>query len=191
MSKFIISTPRLILRPLKSTDFKKWQESNSLKSPSKNKWDKGIEPDSNFTRSNFNKILSDQKVLRDRDTFYTLNIFDKKTGNIIGTTSAMNVLRSVSHTCFLGYFLNNNYWGMGYGKEAVQAMIHFCFKELKLHRIEAGIEPTNRRSILLAKSLGLRKEGLKKRIVFLRNDWRDLTMYSATCEEFGYKWKKS
>jgi ribosomal-protein-alanine N-acetyltransferase len=156
---------------------------------SKNRWDKGIEPDTNFTKLNFNKILKVQKNQREKDEFYNLTIFEKKTGNIIGSVSAMNIIRSVTHSCYLGYFINNIYWGMGFGKEATNAMIHFCFKELKLHRIEAGIEPSNRRSILLAKSLGLRKEGLKKRVVFLRNEWQDLTMYSATCEEFGYNWK--
>ncbi len=34
-----------------------------------------------------------------------------------------------------------------------------------------------------------RKEGLKKRAVFLRGKWVDLVIYSATCEEFGVKWK--
>lgn len=69
------------------------------------------------------------------------------------------------------------------------AIIDIAFRDVKLHRVEAGIEPTNRRSILLARSIGLRKEGLKKRAVFLRGMWNDLVMYSATCEDFGYKWQ--
>lgn len=47
------------------------------------------------------------------------------------------------------------------------------------------------RSVMLAKSIGLRKEGLKKRIVYLRDEWQDLTMYSITCEELGIKWRGS
>lgn len=42
-------------------------------------------------------------------------------------------------------------------------MIDIGFKDIKLHRIEAGIEPGNKRSIALAKSLKMRREGLKKR----------------------------
>jgi ribosomal-protein-alanine N-acetyltransferase len=101
----------------------------------------------------------------------------------------MDVLRGLGQTAYLGYFINNPFWGKGYGKEAARAAIDIAFRDVKLHRIEAGIEPRNRRSIFLARSLGLRKEGLKKRAVFLRGKWNDLIMYSATCEEFGFKWK--
>ena len=101
----------------------------------------------------------------------------------------MDVLRGVGQSAYLGYFISNRFWGRGFGKEAVLAMIDIAFRDIKLHRIEAGIEPSNRRSILLVRSIGLRKEGLKRRAVFLRGYWNDLVMYSATCEEFGIKWK--
>ena len=77
-------------------------------------------------------------------------------------------------------------------REAVRAAIDIAFHDLKLHRVEAGVEPRNRRSILLARSLGLRKEGLKKRAVQLRaNTWVDLVVYAATSEDFGSKWRGS
>ena len=79
--------------------------------------------------------------------------------------------------------------GQGYGKESLKALIIFAFKHLKLHRVEAGIEPNNIRSLRLAKSVGLRKEGTKKRMLYLRDKWQDIVIYSATCEEFGYKFK--
>ena len=41
----------------------------------------------------------------------------------------------------------------------------------------------------LARSAGLRKEGLKKRAAFLRGKWIDLVVYAGTCEEFGFSWK--
>jgi len=189
MAKLIKKTKRLILRPLENQDFKAWQTANFNKLPAQNKWDEGHLPDKDFTKANFKKLLKEQSEQRKADQYYYLGVFGRKTKALIGTVSAMNVVRRVTHTCYLGYFINNNYWGQGFGKEAALGMIHLCFKEMKLHRIEAGVEPTNRRSIMLAKSLGLRKEGLKKRMIFLRGAWLDCTMYSATCEEFGYKWK--
>jgi len=71
----------------------------------------------------------------------------------------------------------------------VRALIDIGFRDLRLHRLEAGIEPGNRRSILLARSLGLRKEGLKRRAVFLRDTWVDLGIYAVTCEDVGIPWK--
>ena len=102
----------------------------------------------------------------------------------------MDVVRSITQSAYLGYYIHNSHWRKGYGKEAVLGFMNFCFKELSLHRLEAGIEPQNKRSMYLVKSLGLRKEGLKKRMIYLRDNWQDLTIYSATCEDFGIKWKK-
>ena len=171
------------------SDFAAWRTSFSSMKPQQNKWDRQNRSKTDLTKSNFKKILKSQKSLRDQDKFYDLAVFEKKSGELVGTVAAMDVLRGLGQTAYLGYFMHNRHWGKGYGKEATLAMIDIAFRDIKLHRIEAGIEPSNRRSIMLARSIGLRKEGLKKRAVFLRGKWNDLVMYSATCEEFGVKWK--
>ncbi len=186
----IKKTKRLILRPLEQGDHNTWRESYLNNSPSKNIWDNSFRVESDLTKTKFSRLLKSQKNLRAKDKFYELAIFTKNKGEFIGSISAMDIVRSITHSGYLGYSLHNRHWGMGYGKEAVLNFIKFCFTDLKLHRIEAGIEPNNRRSIFLARSIGLRKEGLKKRVVFLRGQWQDLTMYSATCEDFGIKWKQ-
>ncbi len=182
-------TKDLIVRPLHLADYEKWKIANMAMEPSKNKWDRKSKTLEEASLKNFKKILQSQKSLRDQDKYYDLAIFEKKTRNHVGTVAAMDVLRGLGQSAYLGYFINNQFWGRGYGKQAVLAIIDIAFKDLKLHRLEAGIEPTNRRSLFLARSVKLRKEGLKKRAVFLRNTWVDLVMYSATCEEFGVKWK--
>ena len=71
--------------------------------------------------------------------------------------------------------------------QAVKAIIEIGFEDLKLHRIEAGIEPNNKRSLKLARSLGMRREGIKKRALYLRKTWVDLVMFTLTCGDLGYK----
>ncbi|MCO5141849.1 MAG: GNAT family N-acetyltransferase [Oligoflexia bacterium] len=189
MKKIYRKTKRLIIRPLTILDFNRWKNSHLLMGEQKNKWDRKPKESSFLTKSNFKKILKSQLKMRASDKFYDLSIFDQRTNEIIGFVAIMDVNRGLGQSAYIGYFINNNYWGFGYGKEAVYALIDIAFRDLKLHRIEAGIEPTNRRSIMLARSIGLRKEGLKKRAVFLRNKWNDLVIYSATCEEFDIPWK--
>ncbi len=145
---------------------------------------------SELTKSNFNKIVNARNKLRESDSFYDLAIFNKK-GIFVGNVAVMEVSRGISQTAFLGYKIFNNHWRQGYGKESVQAIIDIGFKDIKLHRLEAGIEPTNIRSIKLAKSLGMRREGIKKRSLFLRNEWVDLVMYSLTTEDLGIKFNSS
>lgn len=182
-------TKRLIVRPLVVSDFRRWKTYFSSMSPPQNKWDNKNRNESDLNTPSFRKILQSQKMMRESDRFYDLAVFEKTSGEMVGTVAAMDVLRGLGQTSYLGYFIHNRFWGKGYGKEAALAMIDIAFRDIKLHRIEAGIEPSNRRSIMLARSIGLRKEGLKKRAVFLRGQWIDLVMYSATCEEFGVKWK--
>lgn len=189
MPHLVRKSERLIVRPLILSDFMKWQEAHSSMQPPRNQWDRKKRTPEEVSQKVFRAILKNQKELREKDKFYDLAVFEKKSGKLVGTVAIMDVLRGLGQSAYLGYFLNNNFWGMGYGKESTLAIIDIGFRDLKLHRIEAGIEPTNRRSIMLARSIGLRKEGLKKRAVFLRNIWTDLVMYSATCEEFGFKWK--
>jgi ribosomal-protein-alanine N-acetyltransferase len=115
----------------------------------------------------------------------------KKNGELIGFVALMEVVRGVSYTCFLGYRIFSPHWGQGYAKEAIRAVIDIGFKDLKLHRIEAGVEPSNIRSIRTARSLKMRKEGLKKRALFLRGKWVDLVIYTITTEDAGYKFRGS
>lgn len=101
----------------------------------------------------------------------------------------MEVVRGLTHTCFLGYYLYNNYWGRGLAKEAVLATLDIGFRDLKLHRIEAGIEPNNHRSQRLARSLKMRREGVKKRALYLRGQWVDLVMFTLTTEDMGIEFR--
>lgn len=191
MAHLIRKTKRLIIRPLTVSDYQAWKSANTSMPPPQNKWDRKNSALEDVTMSKFKRILRSQKALRDQDKFYDLAVFDRASGQQVGVAGIMDVLRGFGQSAYLGYFINNPYWGRGFGKEATLAVIDIAFRDVKLHRIEAGIEPSNRRSILLARSIGLRKEGLKKRALFLRDQWNDLVMYSATCEEFGVKWRGS
>ena len=136
-------------------DYLAWKNSYLLLPPQKNRWDLKPRPASDLTRAQFRKVLTKQKRLRKEDKFFDLVAFDRRTGEIVARVSLMEIVRSVSQTCFLGYTVNSTHWGKGYGKETVLAGIDIGFRDLQLHRIEAGIEPGNRRSwIFTSATLG-------------------------------------
>lgn len=187
MPKLYRRTKNLIVRPLESKDFKVWREGKLACDKGRNLWDSGKADEKYVTRRAFNKVLSANKRNRKNDRFYDLKIFDRKTGKTVGGTALMEVARGLTHTCFLGYYLYNNYWGRGWAKEAVLATLDIGFKDLKLHRIEAGIEPGNHRSQSLARALKMRREGVKKRALYLRGQWVDLVMFTLTTEDLRIK----
>lgn len=107
----------------------------------------------------------------------------------MGGISLMDISRQAFQNANLGYWIFNNHWGKGYGKEAVRLAIDIAFRDLKLHRLEAGIEPKNRRSMALAKAVGMKREGCSWKRLFLRGQWQDMVLFVARSEDFGIECK--
>ena len=183
----IARTKRLVLRPLGPGDYAVWRAANLERPEPKNEWERPKKPATEFTRAKFRALVRDLDRRIAKDQFYDLAIFRRADGALLGGVAIMDVWRGLNESAYLGYSLFNSHWGRGYAKEAVRAAFGIAFRKLKLHRIEAGIEPRNRRSIRLARSLGMRKEGCKRRVLFLRGKWRDMMIYSVTCEDLGWK----
>jgi [ribosomal protein S5]-alanine N-acetyltransferase len=59
----------------------------------------------------------------------------------------------------IGYAIVPQQQRQGFAREAVSALLGYCFDRLAAHRIEAYIDPENRASIGLAEDLGFRCEG--------------------------------
>jgi len=182
-------TKSLIVRPYQASDYLAWKQAFSTTPPKQNTWDKDERTPDELTRANFTQLLKEQKNLRTKDVFYTFGVFRKKDGALVGSVNLMDVTRHVFQNAYLGYRIFNRYWGQGFGKEAVAAAMDIAFKDLNLHRLEAAVEPKNKRSIALAKSIGLRKEGLSKKRLLLRGKWVDLLLFVTTTEDQGVRWR--
>jgi RimJ/RimL family protein N-acetyltransferase len=84
------------------------------------------------------------------------------------------------------YSLHPKHWGHGYASEAVKAMVNFAFKELDLHRIEAGVAIENKRSITLLEKLGFEREGHHRKILPIRGQWVDNFSYAILVEDWKF-----
>jgi RimJ/RimL family protein N-acetyltransferase len=66
-------------------------------------------------------------------------------------------LESGAGTGFLGYWLGEDYWNLGYATEAIRAIIPFAFGIAGINRIAASTLPDNARSIRVLEKAGLRR----------------------------------
>ena len=180
-------TKRLTLRPLELFDYENWAQARSSMLPPQNEWDETNWKESELTLKKFKELLKKNKIDRMDDHFYELGIFRNDDGMLIGTVSLMDISRGIFQNAYLGYAIFNPFWNQGYATEACTAALQIAFKELKLHRVEAGIAPTNKSSLKVAKKIGLRKEGLSKKRLFVREKWTDVQLWAATCEDFRLK----
>lgn len=182
-------TKNLIIRPFELHDYENWAQAHASMRAPQNEWDETNWVDSELTLAKFKKFLKTYTDLKAQDKFYNFGIFRKDDGVLVGVVSLMDVSRGVFQNAYLGYRIFNNYWGRGHGTEACEAALLIAFKDLKLHRVEAGIAPSNKRSIRLAKTIGLKKEGVSPRRLFVNKKWVDLAIYAATTEDYGIKFK--
>lgn len=82
------------------------------------------------------------------------------------------------------YKLMPDFWGIGYGTETCRKLIDFGFDILKLHRIEAGVAIENKRSIRVLEKAGMTCEGIRRKILPIRGEWKDNYHFAILEEEY-------
>jgi len=96
----------------------------------------------------------------------------ERTGRVIGKFTLFQLDRH-NRRAELGYVINRQFWRKGYGSEVLARMLKFCFEELRLHRLEADIDPDNTGSLALLKKHGFQEEGLLRERWRMHGEWRD------------------
>jgi len=108
--------------------------------------------------------------------------FTKEGNHLIGTCG-FNKIDFENFRAEIGGEMSVSYWGRNYAKEAVEAIIDFGFKKLKLNSIEARVSPENRSVIYLLKKLGFTKEAHFRQYVYFNNDFLDLAIFTLHNEK--------
>lgn len=84
------------------------------------------------------------------------SVCEKQTGDFIGMISVD--LHHDDNDLELSYQFLPDWWGRGYATEAVQAIIHFAFRELKISRLVAETQSANIPSCRLLQRVGMKFE---------------------------------
>ncbi|MDH5720346.1 MAG: GNAT family N-acetyltransferase [Spirochaetia bacterium] len=104
-----------------------------------------------------NEYLKSIMPLYKTKKYYDWAIELKENGKMIGTCGFVNV-QTNKEFAEIGYIIHQDYHKKGYGTEAVQSLIEFGFKTLRLTKIYARIYKENKISIRLAKKCGFTLE---------------------------------
>ena len=96
---------------------------------------------------------------------------------LIGTIGYWRIIPE-HYRAEIGYMLHPSCWGKGIMKEALNAVIKYAFEKMKLHSIEANINPDNIPSAALLESCGFIKEAFHKENYYFDGVFYDSIIYS-------------
>ncbi len=101
----------------------------------------------------------------------------KDLDQVVGTIGYHRILKE-HFRAEIGYMLLPQYWNTGLMSEAVAKVIEFGFNEMKLHSIEAIINPGNSNSRKILQKFNFLKEGYFKEDFFFDGKFYDSEVYS-------------
>jgi ribosomal-protein-alanine N-acetyltransferase len=96
---------------------------------------------------------------------------------LIGTIGFWRIIQE-HYRAEIGYMLLPDYFQKGYMKEAIRELLDYGFTHLKLHSVEANINPANQASEALLKSVGFIKEAYFKENFYFNGQFIDSAIYS-------------
>jgi RimJ/RimL family protein N-acetyltransferase len=82
------------------------------------------------------------------------------------------------------YYLLPNERGKGYGTEAATIMVDYLFLSKDTVRVQAHTDVRNSGSQKVLEKAGFKKEGIVRKSLFTRGEWRDFYLYSILREEW-------
>jgi [ribosomal protein S5]-alanine N-acetyltransferase len=92
---------------------------------------------------------------------------------VVGIINLNEIVMGAFRSAYLGYYGMLSFARTGLMTEALRATVNYAFNDLRLHRLEANIQPDNLASIALVRRVGFKQEGFSPRYLRINGEWRD------------------
>ncbi len=103
---------------------------------------------------------------------------------IIGFFNLSQITRGRLQSAYLGYAAGMPHAGRGYMRAGLELVLRHAFVGLRLHRVEANIQPGNNASLALARGAGFHREGFSPRYLKIGGRWRDHERWALLSEQW-------
>jgi len=97
----------------------------------------------------------------------------RASGELVGVVNVSEIVRGAFRSAYLGYYAFTPHENQGLMAEGLGLAIADAFRRLRLHRLEANVQPGNKASLRLIRRLGFRREGYSQRYLKIAGHWRD------------------
>ena len=178
----MLTTPRLILRPLIAADAPALLDLLIANRAFLKPWSPRSD-DSQYTLTAVESDIAQKQQHLDEDRGYGFGIWVRSDDTLIGRINISQIVRGAFQNCFIGYWLDANHNGQGLMSEAVPAVVRFAFDELSLHRVEATTLTYNIGSQRVLTRAGFRHEGRALNYLQIDGRWQDHYRFAVTAED--------
>lgn len=147
---------RIYLSPMNTEDVEKYTE-----------WINDLEVTINLTVSHMVISTSVERDALEKlsKEGYNFAIVDADKNELIGNCSLMKI-DNIHRKAELGIFIGNKeYWGKGYGQEAIELLLNFGFNILNLHNIMLKVFGFNKRAIRCYEKCGFKLIGMRREAI--------------------------
>ncbi|BFI73743.1 hypothetical protein YN1_7300 [Nanoarchaeota archaeon] len=128
--------------------------------------------------NNYNKHVEEMK---NKNAYFFAIILNSE-NKLIGTCSLYLNREFLKGSVAIS--LLKDYWGKGFGTEAMKLLLFFGFIILDLRKIELEVYTYNERGIKSYKKVGFREVGVRRKERYCMGEWRDLLLMEILREEF-------
>lgn len=108
-------------------------------------------------------------------------------GKLIGQCGlyGFNDMHGVVHRCDLGIAIGDkDYWGRGYGREAITLLVDYAFTHWNVQRVGLQVLASNERAIRSYQAVGFVEEGRLRRYMWSNGNYVDGVCMSILREEW-------
>ncbi|MGB9346556.1 MAG: GNAT family N-acetyltransferase [Ilumatobacteraceae bacterium] len=170
-----ISTPRLLLRPVRQSDAHHLAARRS--DPDVARYQNWLTP---YPLERAEAMIAELMALEGPtdDEWWMLTVADPSDSEVFGDLVVH--LTQEGRTAEIGYTLARRVWGHGYAVEGAAALVEYLFETVGVTRVEAMLHPDNPASAMVLERAGLLFEGHTRSSFWLGDDNSDDWLYGMT-----------
>jgi ribosomal-protein-alanine N-acetyltransferase len=123
------------------------------------------------------KLIDSMEAARRTNDSIAWGLVLRESTKLIGTIAYWRIAKE-HHRAEIGYLLHPGWQNRGLMSEALEVALDFGFRQMRLHSVEANVNPDNEASIRLLEKIGFVREAYFRENYYFNGKFLDSAIYS-------------